>query len=178
MNKKLPLFLTRFLCIALPIFAVFLIADLVSKALIDSALTLGESASFLPGFIDIVTVHNQGSAWGLFEGMDALVIIITFIFVIGLAWYTFAEKISHPLYHVAFGFMLAGCIGNLVDRIAFGYVRDFLHFEFWPSFPVFNIADICLTIGVVLFVIFVIIISVKHYKNKKNEGKIEQKDQN
>ena len=164
MNKR-PL-IKRFLIIALPIFAVMLVFDLVLKHVLDSSMQVGQSTDFLPGFIDIVIVHNEGSAWGMFAGMNVFFIILTFIFIGVLFWYTLSENVVHPLYHIALGFVLAGSIGNLVDRIAFGYVRDFLHFEFWPSFPVFNIADMCLTVGVIVFLAYIIIMLVKHFKNK------------
>ena len=167
MNKKL--LLKRFLIIVLPIFAVMLVFDLVSKHILDSSMQIGQSSSFLPGFIDIVIVHNEGSAWGMLAGMNVFFIILTFVFIGILVWYTLSENVVHPLYHIALGFILAGSIGNMVDRIAFGYVRDFLHFEFWPSFPVFNVADVCLTVGVIVFVVFIIMNVVKHFKEKNGE---------
>ncbi len=167
MNKKL--LLKRFLIIVLPIFAVMLVFDLVSKHILDSSMQIGQSSPFLPGFIDIVIVHNEGSAWGMLAGMNVFFIILTFVFIGILVWYTLSENVVHPLYHIALGFILAGSIGNMVDRIAFGYVRDFLHFEFWPSFPVFNVADVCLTVGVIVFVVFIIMNVVKHFKEKNGE---------
>lgn len=171
MNKHFKLLL----CITLPIFAVLLVGDLVSKSLIDGSMGLGESAKFLPGFINIVTVHNVGAAWGMFSGAQTFLIVLTFVFIGALIWLMIAEKTKNPLFHVALGFVFAGCIGNLVDRLAFGYVRDFLHFEFWSSFPVFNIADICLTVGVILFIAYFIVAIVKN-KKKKKEEKIEGKN--
>ena len=167
MNKKL--LLKRFLIIVLPIFAVMLVFDLVSKHILDSSMQIGQSSPFLPGFIDIVIVHNEGSAWGMLAGMNVFFIILTFVFIGILVWYTLSENVVHPLYHIALGFIFAGSIGNMVDRIAFGYVRDFLHFEFWPSFPVFNVADVCLTVGVIVFVVFIIMNVVKHFKEKNGE---------
>lgn len=158
------------LCITLPIFVVLLVGDLLSKHFIDAALPLGESASFLPGFIDIVTVHNQGAAWGMFSGNQIFLIVITFLFIVALCFLMIVEKTTNPLFHIALGLVFAGCFGNLVDRLAFSYVRDFLHFEFWPSFPVFNIADVCLCVGVVLFAIYFIVALVKNQKKKKGEG--------
>lgn len=158
------------LCITLPIFAALLVGDLISKHFIDAMFSLGTQADFLPGFINIVTVHNQGAAWGIFSGNQIFLIIITFIFIAVLCALMFIEKTTNPLFHIALGFVFAGCFGNLVDRLAFGYVRDFLHFQFWESFPVFNIADICLCVGVVMFIIYFIIALVKNYKNKKGEG--------
>lgn len=171
MNKHFKLLL----CVTLPMFAVLLTADLVSKFLIDGSLGLGQSANFLPGLINIVNVHNNGAAWGMFSGAQTFLIVLSFIFIIALIWLMLAEKTTNPLFHIALGFVFAGCLGNLVDRLAFGYVRDFLHFEFWSSFPVFNIADVCLTLGVVLFIIYFIIIIVKN-KKKKKEEKLEEKD--
>lgn len=157
------------LCITLPIFVVMLIADLLSKHFVDGALALGESAQFLPGFIDIVTVHNEGAAWGIFAGSQTVLIVLTFIFIAAFIWLMFAEKAKNPLFHISLGFIFAGSLGNLVDRLAFGYVRDFLHFEFWDSFPVFNVADICLTVGVVILVIYFIVSLVKNGKKKKEK---------
>lgn len=158
------------LCIALPIFAVLLTGDLISKHFIDAAIPLGEQTKFLPGFIDIITVHNEGAAWGMFAGNQIFLIIITFLFIAALVWFALYERTTNPLFHIAVGFVLAGCIGNLIDRLAFGYVRDFLHFEFWSTFPVFNIADICLCVGVVLFVIYFIILLVKNQKKKREKA--------
>lgn len=158
------------LCIALPIFVLLLVADLISKHFIDAALPLGDQANFLPGFINIVTVHNQGAAWGMLSGNQIFLIIITFVFIIALCALMIVEKTTNPIFHIALGLVFAGCFGNLIDRLALGYVRDFLHFEFWPSFPVFNIADICLCVGVVLFAIYFIIAFVKNFKKKKGEN--------
>lgn len=154
----------------MPIFIVLLVGDLISKHFIDAALPLGEQAKFLPGFINIVTVHNQGAAWGMFSGNQVFLIIITFLFIAVLCWLMIAEKTTNPLFHIALGLVFAGCFGNLVDRLALGYVRDFLHFEFWETFPVFNIADICLCVGVVLFAIYFIVVFVKNFKKKKGEN--------
>ena len=65
--------------------------------------------------------------------------------------------------------LVAGTVGNLFDRIFFGYVRDFLMFDFWKSFPVFNFADVLLCIGVVLFAIYLIVYFVKNKKKVKPE---------
>lgn len=150
--------------------AILLAGDLLSKHFIDATIPLGEQIDFLPGFINIITVHNQGAAWGMFSGNQIFLIIVTFLFVAALCLFMFFEKTTNPLFHIALGFVFAGCFGNLVDRLSFGYVRDFIHFEFWPDFPVFNIADICLCIGVVIFAIYFIITLVASYKRKKGEN--------
>ncbi len=168
MNKRLKLILF----VTLPIFAIFLIFDLLSKHLIDSSLSLGEVNDFLPGFIEILTVHNTGAAWGIFANSQIFLIILTFLFVFVLFGLMIFEKTENPLFYLALGFIFSGAIGNLIDRLAFGYVRDFLHLEFWPTFPVFNIADMCLTVGVVLFIVYFIYMIVNHRKKHK-EDKID-----
>ena len=172
MNKKIKLskHFVLLLAITLPIFAIMLTADLVSKHFLDASISLGEERSFIPGFVNLVLVHNKGAAWGMFSGANIFLIILAFVFILGLGWLMFAERTKNPLFHISVGLVLSGCVGNLVDRLAFGYVRDFLHFEFWQSFPVFNIADICLTIGVVLFAIYIVIMLVKSHKKAKEEN--------
>ncbi len=177
MNKKIKIskHFLLVLCVTLPIFAVMLTLDLVSKHLLDSSLAPGSEASFIPGFINFVIIHNEGAAWGAFSGAKIFLIILAFVFVLGLGWLLIAERTKNPLFHIAVGLVLTGCVGNLVDRLVFGYVRDFLHFEFWKDFPVFNVADICLTIGVVLFAIYIVMMLVKSHR-KKGQEKGEEKN--
>ena len=93
----------------------------------------------------------------------------TGIFLCLFVFYYLTQVKNNALFHVSAGFIMVGCLGNLIDRIAFGYVRDMLHFEFWPSFPVFNVADMCVCIGIFLFVLFYLIGVIKGFKKGKNE---------
>ena len=76
--------------------------------------------------------------------------------------------------NVTFGFLIAGCVGNLFDRLVFGYVRDFIQFDFWKTFPVFNFADVALVFGVVMFLIYLITYFTKQSKKQKVEDKNEE----
>lgn len=150
-------------------FLVFvLIFDLVTKYVIESKMKLGEEASFLPGFMNFVIVHNDGAAWNLFSGFQVLLIIVTIIFLIVYSWFFFSKKSKSLLLGIASGLLLGGCLGNLYDRIFLGYVRDFLHFQF-INFPVFNIADTSLCIGVFLLAVYFIFIYPKELKKEKQE---------
>ncbi len=178
MNKKIKLskHFLYVLCITLPVFAILLTVDLVTKHLVATNFSVGERKPFLPGFIDFVFVENPGAAGGILSGQRIFLIILAFVFILGIIWLLIAERSFNPLFHIASALVLTGCVGNLVDRLSGqGFVRDFIHFEFWDAFPVFNVADICLTIGAVLFVIYVIILLVKNHKKKKEE-KVEKKD--
>ena len=152
----------------LVIFPLVIVADLVSKSLIENKYSLGENAKIIPGFIKVTVVHNDGAAWSLFSGMKVLLIIVTIAFLITLLWFFFTKNSLSKTLGVAVGFIVGGSIGNLFDRIKYGYVRDFLDFEF-INFPVFNIADICLTIGIFLFVVYLLFIYPKELKKTHKE---------
>lgn len=165
------------LAIVLPcvLFALLLTLDLVSKHLIDKSLgTVGVSKEIIHGFISFIYVHNSGAAWGIFSGRPIFLIIISIIVIaLFIAFYVlrlrkFKDKISLWL-SVSLGFIAGGCFGNLIDRIAFGYVRDFINFDFM-NFPVFNVADICLTVGIILLFIYFIFFYSKEEKLLKTES--------
>lgn len=93
-------------------------------------------------------VKNYGASFGLLAGYNWLLILISF-FVIGLIIY-YKERIKSYGF-IGLSIFMGGVIGNLVDRLVFGYVRDFLSFLFWPAF---NIADVCNVVGVVILIIY------------------------
>lgn len=160
----------KMLCIALPIFALLLTFDQLTKHFANIYLAEGESANFIPGFINFQNVHNFGAAWGIFSGSKWFLITFTFVFLIVFSYIYYKESKSGALFHVAVAFIYAGCVGNLIDRLTpGGYVRDMIQFSFWPSFPVFNVADICLCIGVLLIIIYYIIQLVKKHKRKESK---------
>jgi len=167
-NNNLKENYKKVVCIFVPIFAVLLVLDLVSKYLININLAEGESASFLPGFIKLTNVHNNGAAWNSFAGNQVFLIIISCVFLLSFGYFYYQEMKNGVLFHIASSLIVVGAFGNLIDRLAFGYVRDMLHFEFWLDFPVFNVADMCICIGVPLLILFYIIKIVKE-KRKKNE---------
>ncbi len=128
------------------------VADQLSKAWIRTNLPEGHSI-FELGFFRITHVHNTGAAFGLFQGQSfALTIIaivaITVILVYALVSYRYFPWFDSRLGKLALGLVLGGTVGNLIDRLRLGYVIDFIDFDYWPAF---NIADSCVTIGVILF---------------------------
>lgn len=171
-NKKLlsPL-------LAIGIFIVVLLLDLLTKEFIISGLlpNVGDSVNVLPGFINFVYVKNTGAAWGMLAGRPVFLIVISII-VLGLllAYYLLRlkkyGKHSSILFGISIGLVAGGCVGNLVDRIFLGYVRDFINFQFM-EFPVFNFADVALTVGViVMLVYFVFYFSKEEYLLKKEQN--------
>lgn len=105
---------------------------------------------FLPGLVELTRVHNYGAAWSSFSGQKWLLVGATSVMLVIVAVLVVKRVVRHPLGLAACTLILAGGAGNLIDRVRAGYVVDMFHFQFWPSYPVFNVADICVVIGAVL----------------------------
>ena len=158
------------------VMAAILVLDLVTKYVFDASLIGGEIVSVIPKLFNFKLVHNMGAAGGMLAGKQVFLIAVTIVFLAIFIFYYVKEKNKTWLLTVAFGFIFGGCIGNLYDRIFLGFVRDFIQFDFWQSFPTFNFADVFLCIGVALFIIYLIIYYVKYNKNnKKDQLKPENK---
>ena len=143
--------------------------DLVTKYVFDATLPYGETKTIIPYLFNFQLSYNDGAAWGMMAGKQVFLIVLTFVFIAIFVWYYIKEKNKSWLFNFAFAFLMAGCVGNLYDRLVFGYVRDFIQFDFWQSFPIFNFADAILCIGFVLFVIYFIVYFAKSSKNKQNK---------
>ena len=115
---------------------------------------LGEAQPLLPGLVELRTVHNYGAAWSSFSGSRWLLVAVTTAIVAAVAVVLVRRIVRHPL-GVAAGFLiLSGGVGNIIDRVRLGYVVDMFHLEFWPSYPVFNVADICVVCGALLGAVY------------------------
>lgn len=148
--------------------AVFLSADQITKYFVSTDFALGESREFLNGFIDLVYIHNRGGAWGIMYGKTLVLVIITAIMLF-VCTFVLIKMRENKLLFWAVSLVLSGGIGNMIDRIfRDGNVVDFLHFEFFPTFPVFNVADCAVVIGAGLLILYFIIDMVK--EKKKNEN--------
>lgn len=123
-------------------------ADQVSKQFILVRLPLGDSIPLLPGLFHLTAVRNTGIAFGLFRDNPHLLTLLIGVCVLLLLVFSRRMTQESFLERLAYGLILGGAVGNLIDRIRFGWVIDFLDFRIWP---VFNLADSGITIGVVLF---------------------------
>lgn len=135
--------------------------DQITKVIARSYLAPRGSVTVIKNFFKFTYVENRGGAWGIFGGNLWLFIIIT---IASLAFMIYLMKDfnlkTNPLYSIALVLVIAGAIGNFIDRIIFKYVTDFLDFYiFGYDFPVFNVADICITIGVFMLLIKILFLS-------------------
>lgn len=143
-----------------------LVIDLVTKSVFASVLDYGkETIVLIPNLLEFVYVQNDGAAYGMLGGQTWLLIVMTFIFIVGFILYFVFYKDKNIWFIISVGLIVSGAIGNLIDRLWFNYVRDFISIEFF-SF-VFNFADMFITFGVICYVIYTILQSVKEAKEKK-----------
>jgi signal peptidase II len=118
-------------------------ADQVTKSLVRHNVRIGSSDGIFPG-VQLVHVHNRGVAFGLFVNGGVLLVIIGVAAVSALLIF-FATHSRRPLVWLPTGLLLGGAAGNLIDRLDRGYVTDFIDLPLWPAF---NLADTCITFGV------------------------------
>jgi signal peptidase II len=130
------------------IVTVIVVLDQLSKHFISTALRLHESVPIINGIFHLTLVHNRGAAFGLLKNQVYLFILTAFTAIL-LIFFHLRKHTGVSVYTVGLSLILAGAVGNLVDRLRFGYVLDFLDFRVWP---VFNIADSAITVGACLAV--------------------------
>ncbi len=123
------------------------VADRITKLLVQDRITVGERISVVGDLLELRHVHNRGIAFGLFSGAGSIVVAGTLI--VGILLFVFLMRVepSDRLTILGGAFITGGALGNLVDRVQLGYVTDFIHLPNWPTF---NVADIWITVGVVL----------------------------
>jgi len=135
------------------------ILDQVTKILILKYLPLHQNIGVIPGLFDITHIHNPGGAFGFMSGVSSKLRSIIFLFIsslaVGLIFYFYKKTPpALPWLSAAFALIFGGAIGNLVDRLRFGVVIDFLDFYIgnW-HWPAFNIADSAITVGIIIFIV-------------------------
>ncbi|HFU4054042.1 TPA: signal peptidase II [Streptococcus suis] len=132
--------------------AVLIVLDQLVKVWTVATIALDTVEPFLPGFMSLAYLRNYGAAWSILQNQQWFFTIVTIAAVTGLIWY-YIKQIQGNIWTLfSLSLMIAGALGNFIDRIRLGYVVDMFHLDF-ISFPVFNVADICLTVGVgILFI--------------------------
>ncbi len=152
----------------------FLCADQLTKFYIISNFELGEGCNFINGIIDIIYIHNRGGAWGILQGKTWILLLITAVLMISCIILLFKYGKKNKFLFWSIILILSGGLGNMIDRIfRDGNVVDFLHFEFFPTFPIFNVADCAVVIGAGLLIAHFIFDSINDWKIKKSRQATE-----
>ncbi len=154
--------------------------DRLTKYLTEDGLALGESRPIIGEIFSLTRVHNPGGIFGLFPQRGNLFLFFSLVVLIGVVililaaarkepWPTFlpAQLVMGKSYRIGLALVLGGGIGNVIDRIKWGYVLDFFDLHFWP---IFNVADMSVTIGVGLLILLLLRSStLLHIKGEKSK---------
>ena len=162
---------------------VLLVLDIVSKQVAQANLSTGKMVTFIPHLIGFELTYNDGAAFSLFGNLPEVprrILLISFstigaiVMIVVLAM---KYKKLNWWYKSSIYLMLAGCIGNFIDRVFYekGLVIDFIRFIFWEKFAIFNLADVFLVVGAFLLIIAVVIEEIQdNFKMKKIDKDIEE----
>lgn len=147
------------------------IIDQLSKWSIVKNMQLGEKIMLWDPYFGLLSHRNRGAAWGMLQGQFWLFALVTVAVIIGILYYFHKEAKGKPLFQASLMFILGGAIGNFIDRVFRGEVVDFVNVLIPVvnyDFPIFNIADAALTIGVVMLIIYML------FEEKLNQKKVKQ----
>lgn len=152
--------------------ALVVVFDLLSKAMVVSHMHLYQSITLIPHFFFLTYIQNRGAAWGIMQGRLGLFSLIGIAAGIAMVYYFFKSQKEQALLRLGLALAFGGMLGNLYDRLILGYVRDFLNFYiFGYDFPVFNVADMGVTIGMALIILQFVIEEYKVWTLKKSMPK-------
>lgn len=133
--------------------AALVAADQVVKYLVRTHIPLGASAPLLPGLVELTYFQNTGAAFSILREHTWLLTIISAAVAVGIAAALARKAVRHPFGALSLSVVLAGALGNLIDRALFGYVTDMFNLQF-VHFAVFNVADICVVCGGAAFCVY------------------------
>lgn len=127
--------------------------DQLVKYLVKANIPLGTQEEFIPHVLGLTHIHNTGAAFSMLSGARWFFVVLTVVFVIFALWVLYAKKITHPMGRWTLVLIIAGAVGNLIDRALYGYVVDMFEVLFM-HFAIFNVADIFVVVGGILFCIY------------------------
>lgn len=131
-----------------------LLLDQWTKYLVKTNLFYGESIPIIDGFFNLVFIKNDGAAWNIMSGQRLILVLISSLILLFLILKGYEFFSAKKIHRIAYGMLLGGISGNLVDRILTGKVIDFLDFQIGTyHYPSFNIADACICVAVILYFI-------------------------
>lgn len=160
-------------------FLIALIAFLIDQATkywIATSLTINEQIPVIGNFFLITSHRNRGAAFGILQDQRWFFIVVTTVVLIGIVWYMLKiRKSGNRLLQTALALVLGGAVGNFFDRALTGEVVDFLQFNFGSyTFPIFNVADSCIVVGVALIILDSIL---EIRREKQQTAEIKQEEQ-
>lgn len=145
----------------IPIWSIFIVIiialDQLTKYMIVKSLEIGDSVKVIKNLLYITSHRNEGAAWGILQGKMWLFYIVTIVVLVILIMFFKSEGYGKPLIQFGLSLLIAGSIGNFIDRLIRSEVVDFIDtYIFGYNFPIFNVADAALTIGVIVLIIVIL----------------------
>lgn len=131
-----------------------LVIDQLVKSAVSNQIALGTVKIFIPGVLSLTNLRNDGAAWSILSGNQIFFYLVTVVALVVLIYLLVTQR-QHLLYQWGLTLMITGTLGNFIDRIRLKYVVDMFQIDFF-NFPIFNIADMCLTFGVIILFIAII----------------------
>ena len=133
---------------------IILFLDQTTKILASNLLDLDKSLTIIPNFFSLTYTKNYGAAWSMMWDKRIILIIISLVALILISYIIYKEKRLTVCKNIYYGFLIGGILGNLIDRVIYGYVIDFFDFNILGyNFPIFNISDSFIVIGIILIFI-------------------------
>lgn len=129
--------------------------DQLSKYLTVQEIALGEVVPVIPNVLSLTYIRNSGAAWSILEDQMIFFYVITVVVVGALIYFLHTEGKKSPIASTGIAFIMGGAIGNFIDRLHLKYVIDMIRLEF-VNFPIFNVADMALTIGVIILIGYIV----------------------
>lgn len=153
--------------ISLVISLVCMILDQLIKIAVMGNMSVNYSNVIIENFFSLTYVENDGAAWSILSGNRIFLILISIVAIVLIYSYLIKNKDIKKFEFICYSILIGGILGNLMDRIKFGFVVDYLDFKiFGYNFPIFNFADICIVVSVALLLIYGIKEDIKCRKLK------------
>ena len=154
----------------LGLFAAGIVAvDQITKYLVLTHIPLYGQVEFLPGFLGLTYVQNDGAAWSSFAGMQWLFILIFVLFTVGIVWEYRKKALGFTQFEWwCIAAIYGGGLGNIIDRVRFGYVVDMIETQF-ISFPIFNVADCFICCGCIALLVHLVFCNKQFWKEDKKK---------
>ena len=147
------------LMVDLCLFAILLAADQITKVLAKGKLMGDADVELIPGVLEFHYLENRGAAFSMMQNAQVVFMLAAALMCVAIVYILRRVPVGkrYLAWHITLAMIGAGGIGNLIDRLRFAYVVDFIYFSL-IDFPVFNVADICVTLGVIALIIFVLFV--------------------
>lgn len=164
--------------ISIAVMIVLVVADQVTKYVVVNNMALHESIEVIPGILHFTYIQNDGAAFGSLDNARWVFMILSTVAIIAIFVYLFWKKPKNILQLSSLTLIVAGGIGNMIDRVRLEYVIDFIDFKGFGSLWqwVFNVADSCVTVGCVMLALWMILEIVKESKNPPVEKAAKPED--